>query len=110
MRGGTTGGVPVTTITIDLTAHPRRFHTVTASGVFASPCIGFVTYSITSAPSIALLFAVPSLTTGSATLRALLCQRHSPRLTVYTTPLYLVYRHRLHSRHPYQLDLCLWSR
>ena len=67
-------------ITIDLTAHPRCFLTVTASGVFAPPCIGFVTYSITSAPSIALLFAVPSLTTGSAILRALLCQRHSPAL------------------------------
>ena len=97
-------------ITIDLTAHPRCFLTVTASGVFAPPRIGFVTYSITSAPSIALLFSVPSLTTGSAILRALLCQRHSPRLTAYTMPLYLVYRHRLHSRHPYQLDLCLWSR
>ena len=67
-------------ITIDLTAHPRCFLTVTASGVFAPPCIGFVTYSITSAPSIALLFAVPSLTTGSAILRALLCHRHSPAL------------------------------
>ena len=34
--GGAPGGVPVTTITIDLTAHPRRFHTV------PSPAVAFL--------------------------------------------------------------------
>ena len=109
---GVPGGVPVTTITIDLTAHPRRFHTV------PSPAVAFLHLHAsgslrTASPKCAvdrIAVCSPIIDNGVCNIASVAVPSSLPCFTAYTTPLYLVYRHRLHSRHRYQVDLCLWSR